>query len=427
MPSLRLTFFAYIFLFIASETYAAGTISNALSAKAAGRGGTNLAMGDNGVVLMDNPSAMQSLIGNEAQEDWFVDIGGVLLLTDLSYSDSENPTTDAKDSPSGLGHFMVARRVHEDIVLGFGAFAPAGFASQYDLVGPATLPGRHAYKSFGALVRVLPGISARLTDDWTVGATLGTALSHVDIEGPYYLNSAPLHGTPTLLDMRATGAALSWSCGTQYKLTDQTTVGAQYQSENRFKAEGKANVTIDPLGNSNYDIELGLTWARSVGFGILHQLDAQQRIAVDFVIEDWSSAHDNAKLSFTNPDNPVFLGAAGPSIQEIFPLRWKDALVVAVGYERDLQNDHTIRAGYRYQDNPIPAFTTSTYLQATLQHHFSIGHGFIHNGWEIDTAYQFAFGPDVHTGASVYPGNDFSNAIVKTQTHMIFLGAMRRF
>jgi hypothetical protein len=60
-------------------------------------------------------------------------------------------------------------------------------------------------------------------------------------------------------------------------------------------------------------------------------------------------------------------------------------------------------------------------------HHFSVGYGLHHNGWKIDTAYQFAFGPDVHTGASIYPGDDFSHAIVKTQAHMIFLDAMRQF
>ncbi len=86
-----------------------------------------------------------------------------------------------------------------------------------------------------------------------------------------------------------------------------------------------------------------------------------------------------------------------------------------------------MRLGYRYQDNPVPAFSTSTYLQTTLEHHFSVGYGFKHHGWELDTAYQFAFGPDVHTGTSIYPGGDFSNATLTTQTHMVFLSAIRRY
>lgn len=410
-----------------SPAYASGTISNALSAREAGRGGVNLGFNDNGVLLLDNPAGMQGLVGSCCCNDAYVDLGGVGLFTDMTYSDDDNATTDAADNPTGLAHFMVAKRVHEDIVLGFGAFAPAGFASDYDLQGPASLPGSRTYKSFGALIRILPGVSVRMTDQWTVGATLGTAASHVEIEGPYYLNSGFLAGTPTVLDLQATGAALSWSCGTQYALSDRTTIGARYQSENRFESDGKAVVDITPLGSSRYDVEFAMTWARSVGIGMMHQLNSCQRIGLDFEWEDWSSAYDNAGLTFTNPSNPVFLGVAGPTVLEVFPLRWKDALIVSMGYERDLNRQRTVRLGYRYQDNPIRSETTTTYLQTTLEHHFSVGYGFKLSGWEIDTAYQFAFGPDVYTGASVYPGDDFSNANITTQTHMVFLSAMRRF
>ncbi|TWU20424.1 Outer membrane protein transport protein (OMPP1/FadL/TodX) [Novipirellula galeiformis] len=426
-PPTGLLLTTWALAFLASPSYAAGTISNALSAREAGRGGTNLGFGDNGVLLLDNAAGMQGLVGDCDCNDVYIEMGGAGLFTDLSYADNENATTDAADNPTGLGYFMVARRLNEDIVLGFGAFAPAGFASDYDLNGPATLPGQYTYKSFGALARILPGISVRMTEAWTVGATLGTAISHVEIEGPYYLNSGPLRGTPTILDLQATGAALSWSCGTQYALSDRTTVGVHYQSENEFKSAGKAAVEIAGLGRSQYDVEFGLTWARSVGIGLMHQLDSRQRIGLDFEWEDWSSAYDNAELLFTQPSNPTFRTVAGPSIAEQFPLRWTDALIVSSGYERDLSDHQTVRLGYRYQDNPIPAATTSTYLQTTLQHHFSVGYGFKHRDWEIDTAYQFAFAPDVHTGVSMYPGGDYSHATVTTQTHMVFLSAIRRF
>ncbi len=322
---------------------------------------------------------------------------------------------------------MMGRRIHPDIVVGFGAFAPAGFSSDYDLQGPAALPGVHNYMGFGALIRILPGISARLTEDLTVGATIGGAVSHVELEGPYFLNSGLLRGTPTQLDLQATGGAFSWSCGLQYKLSEQTTVGVRYQGENSFESDGKANIGIPGLGSSIYDVEVALTWARSAGIGLMHQLNRCSRIGIDIEWEDWSSAYDNARLTFTNPSNPVFLGVAGPRVVEIFPLQWKDALIVSAGYERDLGRDRTVRFGYRYQDNPMPSAATSTYIQTTLEHHFALGGGWKHRGWECDLAYQYAFAPNVFTGTSIYPGGDFSNANIRTQTHMLFFSAMRRF
>lgn len=406
---------------------ASGAISNALGAREAGRGGTNLAFSDNGVVLLDNPAGMQGLVGQCECQNSYVDLGFAGLFTDLSYADADNPTTDAADNPSGLGHFMVARRVHEDVVLGFGAFTPAGFGSDYDLQGPASLPGQHTYKSIGALLRILPGFSAQLTDRLSVGGTLGLAVSHVELEGPYYVNSGALRGTPTLLDLQTTATALSWSCGLQYALTDQTTIAARYQSENRFRSSGRSSLAIAPLGFSYYDVDVALTWASSAGLGMVQQIDASQRVAIDFEWEFWSHAFDEVGLTFTNPSNPVFLGAAGPRVSEQFPLRWEDSLIVSLGYEKDLSPGRTVRLGYRFQDNPVPRSTTSTYLQTTLEHHFSVGCGFQHCGWDIDAAYQFAFAPEVSTGTSAYPGGDFSNATVRTQTHMLFWGAMRRF
>ncbi len=317
---IKSTVLLWLLTMVGGNAQASGTISNALSAREAGRGGVNLGFSDNGVILMDNPAGMQGLIGDCACHNSFVDIGMVGLFTDLTYADDDNPTTDAADNPTGLGHLMIGRRLNEDVVIGFGAFAPAGFSSDYDLQGPATLPGPDTYQSFGALIRVLPGISIRMTDAWTVGGTLGVAASHIELEGPYFLNSGALAGTPTRLDLQATGAALSWSLGTQYKLSDQTTIGVRYQSANEFRSDGKSSVTIPGLGNTIYDTNVALTWARSVGIGLMHKLSPSRRIGLDFEWENWSDAFDNATLTFTKPSNPVFLAVAGPKVVEVFPL-----------------------------------------------------------------------------------------------------------
>ena len=249
---------------------------------------------------------------------------------------------------------------------------------------------------------------------------------HVEIEGPYTLQSGALIGTPTLLDLQTTGAALSWSLGSTYQLSDQTTLGLRYQSENEFDSDGSIRITIPGLGASRYDTKVGLTWARSVGAGIQHKLDSRQRIGIDFEWEDWSDAFDNAYLNLSNPSDPVFQVLA-PTVAEILPLRWKDSIIVSLGYERDLNATQTVRCGYRYQNNPIPESTTTTYLQTTLEHHFSLGYGCQWSGWTLDSAYQYAYAPKVHTGTSAVVGGDFSNATITTQTHMVFFGASHRF
>jgi long-subunit fatty acid transport protein len=51
-----------------------------------------------------------------------------------------------------------------------------------------------------------------------------------------------------MLSLRGTGAALCWSTGLQYELTDATTLGVTYPSESRFALHGPTNVDVSLLG-----------------------------------------------------------------------------------------------------------------------------------------------------------------------------------
>jgi long-chain fatty acid transport protein len=424
---MKLTWFlaAWIVLAVTGPCVASGTITNSLGARQAGRGGVNLAFTDNGLLLHDNPAGLLAAIG--PCQDELLDLGTVTLLTDLQYADPQNGPTDADNDPMAMGHLSYARRVTEDLALGIGAFAPGGFASEYQLEGPTPLGGPQLYKSLGMFVRVLPGFSYRVNDRLSIGATLGAAISHLELEGPYFLNSGSLAGTPTLLDIQSTGAALSWSLGMQYKLTDRTTIAAHYQSQNRFQNNGNARVTIPGLGTSFYDMDMDIVWPRSLGVGLMQQLTRVHRLGLDVSWEQWSTAYDQIDLVFSQPNNPLFALIAGTEVRETMPLGWRDAVVVKAGIERDLGRGRTFRYGYRYQTNPVTDTFANTYLQTTLQHHFSIGYGTWFRGWQADIAYQFAFGPTLRPTDSGLNGDDFSNSTLRTSTHWIFLGLQRRF
>ncbi|MFN9918127.1 MAG: hypothetical protein ACK53L_36420, partial [Pirellulaceae bacterium] len=120
------------------------------------------------------------------------------LFPDIEYSDPENPGVSASNDPFGMGAFTIARKIDEDWAFGFGVYSPAGFGTRWNLEGPpGPLAGPQFYKSLGMLVRILPGVAYQATDRLRLGANLGVALSHVELEGPYFLNSLPLAGTPT--------------------------------------------------------------------------------------------------------------------------------------------------------------------------------------------------------------------------------------
>ena len=206
---------ALVVLVLASscvQVFADGLIRDGLGARVAGRGGTNLAWADSGTILHDNPAGAINLKGCS-----LVECGYDLLWAHVDYSD---PGTDAEwqQGMVPLGNMTLMKKLDENVAVGFGVYSTGGFATRYKMDGPPSFPGERNYKSFGALVRLLPGVSLKMTDRWSVGATLGGGASHIELEGPYTLQSGPLRGTPMIMDTQATGAALSWSLGSQYQL-----------------------------------------------------------------------------------------------------------------------------------------------------------------------------------------------------------------
>jgi long-chain fatty acid transport protein len=397
-----------------------GVILNGLAPRSIGRGGTNIAFADNGAVLFDNPAGAVNVRGQG-----LMDLGVDGIITQFRYSDPDNPSvSDTRIVPlPQIGY--VRKSADERWAYGLGVFAPAGFSERFVMEGPPPLDGRRPYNTFGALAKVLPGAAYRVTDRLSVGATLGVGISHVELEGPYFLQGpSPLAGLPTMLDIRGTGAALVWSFGLQYALTEATTVGATYQSESRFHLDGVANVDVTGLGlgRSSYKARTDITWPESVGLGVRHELCPHRILSADVIWYNWSQAFDQLGIHLTEPSAVGFV-----PIYEEFPLRWHDTVSVRLGYERILAGGRTIRFGYVYHRNSIPKETLTPYIQAILEHGFSAGYGWAYREWNIDLAYMFLFGPQQNVETSAIIGGDFSDSVHNAQAHALSISLMRQF
>jgi long-chain fatty acid transport protein len=417
MHKLRLSLVCALLLLVASEASAGGVMREGIGAVSTGRGATNMGFADNGVILYDNPAAMVNIPGTVLAE-----AGLDILLTDLQYSDPYNATA-AKRRPFPLPYLSLMRRSDDGrSAVGLGIFAPAGFGAEYRKANPNVTPlqSEHRYRSLGALLTIQPGVSYRLTDRLAAGGTLGVAVGHAELEGPFWIQDGPLTGTPTLMDMRATGASLTWSAGLQYELTDRLTLGAAYRSQNRMRMDGTAQVEVFGLGHTEYDAEVTMTWPQSVSFGGMYRLAPHRRLAVDAVWFDWSGAFDHIGMRMTNPDDPAFQMMAG-TVDDQFPLRWRDAVAVRAGYEQDLCPCMTIRVGYVYHRNPIPEKTLTPFIPAIIEHAVTVGLGQQFGASRFDVAYQHAFGNSTSVGQSDLVGGNFDNSDFRSSAHWLLL------
>lgn len=416
--AMRTILTAMLVVVFASYALADGLIRDGLGARSAGRGGTNIAWSDTGTVLHDNPAGVINMRGCSLLE---CDLEA--LIADCDYADPDGIASFDGD-PVPLGNLSILKKVSPDVAYGLGVYSTGGFASDWQMQGPAPFSGDRTYKSFGALGRILPGISVRLTDSLSMGGTLGVAVSHIEVEGPYTLQSLPLQGTPTLLDLQGTGAALTWSLGFQYKLSCRTTLGATYQSESRFHLDGSTTAEVPVLGQSAFDLDLDIVWPRSVGLGIRHEFCAHRIGAIDLIYYNWSKAFDEAGMFLRNATNPAFVPFG--TIEEQFPLQWRDTLSVRVGSEHVLRNSNRVRFGYAYHRNAIPNSTLTPYISPIMEHTLSVGYGTRISGWEVDYGYQFMTGGSQSIGASGLVGGDFDNSTTRAHAHFLFISFLRR-
>jgi len=399
--------------------WADGIHLNGVSPRSIGRGGTNLGFADNGAILFDNPAAAINI-----SSEGLFEIGGGVLITDMRYSDPDNASAhDVNAVP--IPQFAIIRRAEfdENLAYGLGVFTPAGFSQTFQLEGQFPYGGERTYKSWGSLTKIVPSLAYRVTDQLSIGGTLGVGFSHAELEGPYTLqNAGMLTGMPTVIDLQATGVTPIFSAGLQYLLTEATTLGLAYQSESRFQLEGNTRATLPVIGPYGFDADVNMTWPRTLGLGVRHQLDPARVVAMDVIWFNWSSAFDDFGITLTDEAHP-----AATAIHEQFPLRWRDTVSFRFGYEELITANQTIRAGYVYHRNPIPSETLTPYTPAILEHCFSVGYGLRWGLWDLDAAYMFTFSPRIAVGDSDFLGGDFDNSSYKAYTHFIGVNAIRRF
>lgn len=407
-----------------TTAWADGIIRDGMGARSAGRGGTNIAFSDTGVMLYDNPAGMTNIEGCGLAE-----AGIDILFTDMSYADPDNPGgVDAADNPFPMGQVsLIKKTAGGRLAYGIGFFSPAGFSAKYEMNGPTAVPGVQTYKSLGMFMKVLPGIAFQATDRLSIGATLGVGINHMEVEGPYFLQApGPNQGASLLLDKQATGAAPVWSVGLQYKFSERTTVGLSYIAETHFRNHGDTIIQA-PLGVTEYQTQLNANWPQSLGLGVKHQLFPRLTVAADVIWYDWSEAKEAYSVNYTDPTNP-FYQAFIPTLDERFPLNWRDTVSVRLGQEYEICKHRKLRTGYVYHRNPIPDATLTPWIQATLEHAVSAGYGWQFNkAWSLDAAYQYNWGSDRNVADSSLLGDDFSNSRVQTEAHWVYFSAVKKF
>lgn len=422
---MRRCYFMCVFILFSVISFAGfalanGVLLDGMGPISTGRGGTNIAQSDNGILIHDNPAALARMDGKH------IEVSVDLLTLPMSYTDPYNDT-DGKDSIFILPTFAYTYKIdHSRFGFGVGIFNPAGFSTEHNLLDPNL--GDLKYFSDASLSKILLAVGWQVADGWSVGFGVGPAYSRAELETPYTFQTGVLAGTPSLVKMKGDDWSFTWNFGTQWEVSSQTTVGLAYTCREKFDIHGDMDVTVPTVDSAHYNLHLDFKWPQTLGGGILHKLNEKQKIAFDVLWIDWSSAFNELTFKLSEGTSPVFnFLTGGSSTQDTLPLRWKDSYACRLGYEYMMNPQDTLRFGYVYNKNPVPCSTLTQLIPGILKHAITLGYG--HN-WEksaLNIAYQHSFKNKESVGISEIIGGDFDHSSVEISAHYLSIGFQYKF
>lgn len=162
-----------------------------------------------------------------------------------------------------------------------------------------------------------------------------------------------------------------------------------------------------------YDAKAKFGLPQSVSGGLFFAPAKNIRLAVDAEWINWKNAFDQMDISLsggTNPNISRMVGTEG-TIAMPFPMYWKNTVVIRTGAEFDICKELTLRSGYVYGSNPVPATTIFPVFPAIVKHHITVGGSVkLSKVILLNAAYEYAFKNNETAIANSYIADEYNNS-----------------
>ncbi len=350
---------------------------------------------DQGASAIGRASAV-SADPQDASATWFNPAGLVFLDgTLLSYggityinSSAYHETTDGKRTDAKAGNFVqpnlyLVYKPEPRFAFSLGVNAPFALGTDWpkNWVG-----GELARKSMIYSLLVNMNISYKVFDNFAIAIGIDMFFGSVSITKE--INFLTQRG-----GMEFSGSAFSFggNVGLIYKPIKDLSLAFSYRSRTRLELDG-ANVHFfdvpEPFRPDVPDGKLssGLTLPDILLFGVSYQIVDGLVAELDVNYNMWS-VYDELKFDFEN-DKPE---------DQVLVKDWSNAVQVRLGIQYTFKKliagkgDFSIRAGYVYDQNPVPDSTIEPMLPDADRHDASFGLGVDIFGFKADVGYMFVY------------------------------------
>nr|WP_105903287.1 outer membrane protein transport protein [Vibrio gangliei] len=355
-------------LLAAPSSFAAGFQLDAQSATGAGRAfaGDGI-IADNASVMAINPAAM-ALFDKTSFSMGATAIKPMISVEDGYYQSHLSPNGDVSYDDAGnlavAPNMFLVVPVNDKWAVGAGLYSNFGTESEFDDSFPSEYGGTSSIIS----AELALAASYRLNEHWSFGAGLDLIYGHGEfkrgigidkdlspsakaiiakaINTKLNTNIKPknlpdnISSDSTLVDVDASGAGLGWNVGTTYELDENNRWGISYHASPEIHAKGKID---GPAGITLAD-EIVVPLPDFAQFsGYNHFKGTKFALSYTIGWTDWSKFND--------------LATADPDIT-LQKFEWRDTWTAAIGGTYYLNDQWTLRAGYKFDQGAQDEITT---------------------------------------------------------------------
>ncbi len=289
------------------------------------------------------------------------------------------------------------------------------------------------------LLRSAAGVGWQITPTFSIGGNVGLLYNKNVLQTPYIFQSQRvLKGAKTLLDLQTDGFGWNGEAAVRWQPTRTLSVSLAYTGESRVDshgtASGNANVQLARLGlgaarpDFSYNARIANVFPQQISGGAAWAVRRGLTLSAQVDWIDWSDSFDVLGVHLTHGNDRDLNGLVGStSLNDNIPLHWHDQFVERVGGEQKLGSHWSVRAGYAYGNDPVPAGTLTPFNATITEHTLTAGVGYQAGPITIDAAYQWQIPATARVRQSGLEAGEYSNSVTEINVQWFSVTAKYEF
>jgi long-chain fatty acid transport protein len=358
---------------------------NGVGSKAIAMGGAFIGQADDYSAVFWNPAGLTQM----------QKAGFSLFVTDVIPSGTYTFSMygiDAKTKstmyPSGsIAYF---KPLNDKLIVGIAAYVPSGIGAKWNGEDLKLLTAGVPYRweSFMGVITVSPAIAYKVSDQFSLGATLNLNYGMLKLWRP---------GVGQYNE-DLSGLAFGATIGALFKPIDKLGIGLTLRTPTKVKFSGEATMAGAALigQSTTSDADREATWPLWLGVGLSFKATDKLTLNADAQYTNWKKIQT---IPITYDDAAWQALKAHPQLKAAFnndfDLQWKDAIQWRFGLEYAASEKLALRAGYYYDPSPSPAETLNVLLPEITYNVVTVGVGYKAEKLAIDFCVEYLMGKDV--------------------------------